>query len=185
MMAIVPRAIGQIGDLTRNVDVYGARVQQSLDGWAQQNAGLLARLGLKSSVADIWRDHQAQITGAMQGSLQGAFTSLQAFAGALSWFLVIPIVTLYLMLDVDALRARCHYLVPPRHRAVAGEVSAKVGQVFAAYLRGLTLVCFGFGLVTWLVLGAMFQLPYAVILALLAVVLYAIPVLGQLTLLAA
>lgn len=185
MVAVVPRAIGQVADLIRNIDAYGLRLQAFLDGWVHQNADLLRRAGLPPSVADIWRDHQAQILGYLQVGLQGVFQSLQGFAGALGWFLVIPIVTLYLMMDLDPLKARIHHACPPQHREWATSMSARVGQVFAAYLRGLTLICLAFGLVNYLVLGGMFQLQYAVILGLLAVVLYAIPYLGQLTLLVA
>jgi predicted PurR-regulated permease PerM len=89
------------------------------------------------------------------------------------------------MMDLDPMKARIQHACPPQHREWARGMSARVGQVFAAYLRGLTLICLAFGLVNYLVLGGMFQLQYAVILGLLAVVLYAIPYLGQLTLLAA
>jgi predicted PurR-regulated permease PerM len=52
-------------------------------------------------------------------------------------------------------------------------------------LRGLTALCLCFGVTVYLVLALVFGLPYALILGLSAVVLYAVPYLGQFTLLAA
>lgn len=184
-IAVLPRAIGQVADLTRNINVYGIRFESTLDQWAREHEGQLRRFGLPPSVRDLWREHQADITRYLQGGLQSAVASLQRIAGALGWLLIIPIVTLYLMIDLDAMKARIHYVIPRRHRSFVENLSVEVGRVFAAYLRGLVAVCLGFGLAAYLVLGLAFGLDYAVILSLLAVVLYAIPYLGQLTLLAA
>lgn len=182
-MAVLPRAIGQVADLTRNIDVYSVRVEGALDHWAQEHGDELRRLGLPPTVNALWREHQAEITHYLQGWLQSAFLSLQGVAGALGWLLIIPIVTLYLMIDLDALKARIQYVIPRQHRPMVQKMSLEVGRVFAAYVRGLIAVCLGFGLSIYIVLGLMFGMEYAVIFALAAVVLYAIPYLGQLTLL--
>jgi predicted PurR-regulated permease PerM len=185
VMAVLPRAIGQVSELIGNIGPYGQRLQTTLDAWARDHGEQLRRFGLPVSVNEFWRLHQAEITRYLQGALQTAFLSLQSFAGALGWLLIVPIVTLYLMMDLDAMKARLHHVIPVRHQPFVENLSVEVGRVFAAYLRGLIAVCLSYGVAIYFVLGMLFGLDYAVILALLAVVLYAIPYLGQLTLLVA
>jgi predicted PurR-regulated permease PerM len=180
---LVPRAVTQIADLTQNLNKYGQVLELAFDKWAKDNATLLARLHLPPTLSGLWDQYQNEIIRYLQVVLQGLFISLQAGLGTLGWAVVVPIVTLYLMIDMERLRARLYHVVAPRHRAVVGDLASKVGNVFAAYLRGLILICAAFGLVVYVALGMAFALPYAVILALLAAVLYAVPYLGQLSLL--
>src|SRR5947208_1486809 len=110
--------------------------------------------------------------------------SLVVLAGAL-WLVrdVLPpfliAFALALLLDPDAFNARIHHLVPERLVPLARELVVRVGHVFTAYLRGLTLICACYGVVVYLVLALGFRLEYGVTLGLLAAVLYVVPYLGQ------
>ncbi len=180
---LLPRAIGQVAELLGNSNAYAARFQAAADAWAAENADLLRRLNLPPSLQDLWEQHQGELTAWVQRFLQGIFAAFQQSLGRLGWLIVIPLVTLYLLMDLDALQARLVYLVPEARREAAVDLAARVGAVFAAYLRGLTLICAAYGTVVYLVLGLGFALPYALILGLLAAALYAVPYLGQLGLL--
>jgi predicted PurR-regulated permease PerM len=57
-------------------------------------------------------------------------------------------------------------------------VGKQVGAVFAGYLRGLCIVCTGYAVVNWLVLGLGFRVNYALVLALFSGILYAVPYIG-------
>lgn len=180
---LLPMAVGQIGELIKNFPAYAGHLQAQVDAWALENAELLQRLHLPPSVNDLWGQYQREIAGYLQLVLERVFLSLQASAGFFGWLVVVPIVTLYMLVDLDALRARLCYLVPDRYRETVVGLGAQVGRVFGAYLRGLTAICLCFGLTVYLVLELAFGLPYALILGLSAVVLYAVPYLGQFTLL--
>ncbi|MCC2670025.1 MAG: putative permease [Armatimonadetes bacterium] len=182
MAVLLPVALGQIGDLARSLPEYVTHLQNSVDRWALDNAALLRRMNLPPSVSELWQQYQRDITGYAQVLLERVFLSLQASAGFLGWVVVVPIVTLYLLIDLDALRARLAHLIPDRHRNTVFRLTLEVGRVFGAYLRGLTAICLCFGLLIYLVLELGFGLRYAVVLGLLAVVLYAVPYLGQVTL---
>ncbi|MGV3724763.1 MAG: AI-2E family transporter [Actinomycetota bacterium] len=182
---LLPIAVAQIGELIRNFPTYAGRLQAGIDDWALQNSELLRRLNLPPSVNDLWGQYQRELPGYLQLVLERVFASLQASAGMFGWLVVVPIVTLYLLVDLDALQARISYLIPDRQRGAMLELAAQVGRVFGAYLRGLTALCLCFGVTVYLVLALVFGLPYALILGLSAVVLYAVPYLGQFTLLAA
>lgn len=179
---LVPLAVSQISDLIRKLPEYTAHFQAAADDWALRNAALLHRLNLPPSLSDLWRDYQQDITRYAQVFLERIFQSLQASAGLLGWLVIVPIVTLYLLSDLNALRARIAYLLPEQHRETVVGLAVQVGRVFGAYLRGLSALCLCYGFIVYLVLEVGVRLNYALVLGLSAVVLYAVPYLGQITL---
>ncbi|MFN3649426.1 MAG: AI-2E family transporter [Armatimonadota bacterium] len=181
---LVPRAAAQIGDLIHNWSTYDARLGEVVDGWTHENAELLRQFNLPPTAAEFWQRYQGEIGAYLQGLLQHAFVTLQASAALLGWIVVVPIVTLYLMMDIDRLRARLCYLVPDAQRETVVTLCSRVGGVFAAYLRGLVMVSASYGLLLYLVLALGFRLEYALILGLAGGFLYVVPYLGQLVVLA-
>jgi predicted PurR-regulated permease PerM len=177
---LVPKAVSQVNDLLGNLDVYGTRVQQSVNRWTEENAALLQRMNLPANPRELWERYQGDIMGYVQGLLRQVFHGFQALAGTLGWLVIIPIVTLYLLNDLDPMRARLRHIIPDSHRDQVGDLAGKVGRVFSAYLRGLMMICAFYGLSVYLVLTGGFGLRYTLILALMAAVLYAVPYLGQL-----
>ncbi len=180
---VVPLAIGQVADLLNNLDLYSTRLQGAVGDLLERNELVLRRLNLPVSLHELQQQYGGQITGWLQLLLQRAFVSLQISAGMLGWVLVVPIVTLYLLIDLDRIHRRLNHLVPPQHREATSATARKVGNVFSAYLRGLTGICVAYGAMLILVLGIGFRLPYALILGIVGAVLYAVPYLGQMALL--
>jgi predicted PurR-regulated permease PerM len=183
VLFVVPRAAAQTGDLLGNLDGYIRQLTEAANTWAEKNADLLRRLNLPPTLPELWQRYQADIGRYLQAAVQHLFAVLEATAGKLGWVVIIPIVTLYLLADLDALQARLYHLLPHQHRELVAELSSKVGRVFVAYMRGLVMVSAAYGLVVYVALAAGFLLPYAVILGLLAGVLYAVPYVGQFSLL--
>ncbi len=182
---LVPLTVGQVADLVRNADAYLEKVRSALDGWIASNGGLLRRFNLPPSTTELWSRYGGDATTAAQALLQRVFEVLQASAGKLSWLVIVPLVTLYLLFDLDRARERLIFLLPEERRVRVVALSAKVGGVFAAYVRGLVAICACYGLVVYLALEVGFHLPYALILGMAAAALYAVPYLGQLALIAA
>ena len=184
LVFMVPRTISQVADLARNVGPYQFKVQAFADAWMREHAADLRRLRLPESMPDFVRRYQGEILRYVQILLTRVFGALETTAGAIGWVIVVPIVTLYLLADMEKLRARLIYVVPPRHREMVLELAGKVGRVFVAYLRGLMLICACYGIAVYLALGLWLALPYALILSLAAAILYSVPYLGQFTLIA-
>lgn len=179
---IVPRAGTQISELVNNMGHYRIRLQTVMDHWTTDNAELLRRMHLPETWSGLWQQNQDRIAGYLQVAVQGVFETLQASVGRLGWLIIVPIVTLYLLMDLENIKARVGHLIPSRHRGEVVEIGTKVGRVFAAYLRGLFLICAAYGLCIYLLLVLGFELQYALILGLSGAVLYAVPYLGQLIL---
>lgn len=182
---LVPLTVGQVADLVRNADEYLAKVRTAVDGWVVSNGELLRRFNLPPSTTELWSRYQGDATVAVQGLLQRLFEVLQASAGKLSWLIIVPLVTLYLLVDLDRARERLIFMLPEDRRDQIVALTAKVGGVFAAYVRGLVAICACYGLAVYLALELGFHVPYALILGLTAAMLYAVPYLGQLVLILA
>ncbi len=95
------------------------------------------------------------------------------------------IVTLYLLLDLDRMRARLYYLLPERARGPVSAYARDIGQVFSEYLRGLLIVCALYGVSTIALLFALSTIHsdmarYALLVGVAGGLLYMVPYLGPL-----
>lgn len=95
------------------------------------------------------------------------------------------IITFYLLLDIDRLRARLFYLAPERARAPLSQYARDIGSVFTDYLRGLLIVSGLYGVATLiaLLLLSFFHrdlASYALLIGVAGGLLYTIPYVGPL-----
>lgn len=126
-----------------------------------------------------------------------AGTLLQSFGGRTAGFLLgsvtlliqlvlALILTFFLLLDIDRLRARFFYFTPERHREMTSHIGKDVGGVFSDYLAGLLKVCTLYGIATICLLYGLSiahhgLARYALLVGVLAGILYAVPYLGSLS----
>lgn len=94
---------------------------------------------------------------------------------------LIPILTFYLLSDIDRLRGRLLFLLPDQTRNHVIEVGSDIGEVFGNYVRGMLTVSSLYGLVGVGVFFACGLGSYAILLGFAAGLLYAIPFVGPLT----
>jgi predicted PurR-regulated permease PerM len=118
-----------------------------------------------------------EATDRLSQSLEAVSLYLLVMAPNLIWLVIVPILTFYALSDFHLIYAKALLLVPREHRQIVQEITAEVSVVFGKYMRGLGLVCLLNGLATAMLLIA-FGIPYPLILALLAGMLYAVPYVG-------
>lgn len=181
---LVPRVIIQVGDLIRNLGGFPERFQTLIDDWIRQHAADLHRLHLPDTAPGLVGRYQGDILRYVQMLLTRVFGAVEQSAAAIGWVVIIPIVTLYLLADMEKIRVRLYHLIPARHREMVLDLTVKVGRVFVAYLRGLMMVCAGYGFAVYVLLELVLAVPYALVLSLAGAVLYTVPYLGQFTLMA-
>jgi len=99
-------------------------------------------------------------------------------------FIVLPLITLWLMLDMNRLRARCLMLVPPIYRRDVTEIAQSINVLLGRYVRGQFIVCSLFGLLCCLsfsILSHFYGMGYPLVLGVLAACIYIVPYLGMAT----
>jgi predicted PurR-regulated permease PerM len=177
-IVLVPMAIKQATELAGNVPAYFQQFSDWVRSFAAQHEPLLRRFHLPTTTNDWLGQYHLQIEGFLRTLVARTFSLLSAWLSKVAWLAIIPIVTFYLMQDIDAIRLRALSLLPDPHRDRVSRVGTEVGAVFAGYLRGLCIVCAGYAVVSGIVLTLIFHLPYALIISLLAGILYAVPYIG-------
>ncbi|MGV3618750.1 MAG: AI-2E family transporter [Fimbriimonas sp.] len=99
------------------------------------------------------------------------------FLSNLVWVVIVPIVAFYALRDFHMILAKGLLVVPSRHRNVVQTAVTEISAVFARFLRGLAIVSAMNGVATWLLLFVL-RVPSALVLGIVAGVLYGVPYLG-------
>lgn len=137
---LVPLLQGQILDLVQNAPQYMHAVMDR----AQP---LLERLQAQLAPEDIakLRDAAASYAGTAAGWAVGLLQKLLAgglvFFHILSFLLITPVVTFYLIRDWDRLVARIDSWLPRDHAPTIRAQVRAIDQTIAAFLRGQATVC--------------------------------------------
>ena len=180
----IPALANQANQLAQEGPRYLAELQKYTNDFLAHHRKIL---GIK--MPKNFNAISAQITAQSSGLLSGSTTKITAFLlGSITTLLEIVvtlIVTFYLLLDIDRMRARLFYLAPKRWRSPMHLFARDIGRVFSDYLRGLLIVSALYGLMTLLLLLGLSimhseLLQYALLVAAAGGILYSVPYLGPL-----
>ena len=140
---------------------------------------------VKASAREAFDDFQKR---APQQLIQRSTRFAEKIFGSLGsiaiLFLILPLVTLWLMLEMNPLRARCLMLVPPIYRRDVVEISQSINELLGRYVRGQAIVCSLFGAlcaVAFTVLSHVYGMGYPLVLGFFAAFIYIVPYLGMAT----
>jgi predicted PurR-regulated permease PerM len=88
-------------------------------------------------------------------------------------------------IDNERIRARLYRLIPTAHRERVMTIDRdRGGGVIARYLRGVATLCVAYGITIGIVLALAFHLPLVPLIALAGAFLYAVPYIGEVTMIA-
>lgn len=182
---LVPMLAQQASDLATNGPQYIAGIQTFADKFLATHHKI-GPVTLPANAAQLGSQISTRASGLLStagshvtGFLLGSVTLLVQLVLAL-------ILTFYLLMDIDRMRARFFYFVPDRHRDMTSKVGKDVGGVFSDYLAGLLKVCVLYAIVTVLLLYGLSiahhaLARYALLVGVAAGVLYAVPYVGSLS----
>ena len=178
----VPTLIDQTGQLARNAPGFVETMRHHVNAFLQahRHIGLFK---LPQTFDDLFSQGSQQLTAFLQRSTGSITQFLLGSVSTLFQLVVSLIITFYLLLDIDRLRARLLYLLPESARVPATQYSTDIGGVFADYLRGQFFVCALYGAATILLLYFLSLwhhglAGYALLVGVAAGLLYAVPYIG-------
>lgn len=140
---------------------------------------------VKKSVRDAVTDAK---TRAPQLVKNAAAWMIGAVPGLGIMLIVLPVVTFWFMLEMDALRLRLLMLVPPNYRRDVTDMGNSINEMLGRYVRGQMVICGLFGLfctISFYVLHFAYGMEYPLVLGLVAAVAYAVPYVGMASIAAA
>ena len=147
-----------------------------------------ARLGydvdemLSQQALEEWLNdpaNQETLQNLLFGFGAGAGTLIRGVTEAILVIGLAPVLALYLLIDLDKYRAQFIELTPPQHREEVAYVGSEVGSSLGSFVRGQLLVALIVGVASSIGMWAI-DLPFWLIVGLLAGVLNLIPFLGPL-----
>lgn len=182
---LTPILVGQAGDLAKNGPQLVSSVHDTVKDFLDAHHKI-GPITLPRTVQDLTAKLSDQASGLLQGSTGRLTGFLLGSVTLVIQTILVLIVTFFLLLDVDRLRARLFFLAPEKWRAMMGQMGGDVGGVFSDYLGGLLKVCVLYGVFTVLLLYGLAATPghhalahYALLVGFLAGFLYAVPYVGS------
>ncbi len=179
----VPRLVEQGADLARSMPDYVRSVSDGLDGLVHRAEPLLRRAHLPTTLSGLAGRFSDQIRDFSGTALSAVSGFVMDVVGKATWLVIIPLVTIWLLMNWDAQRDRFQTMLPDAHRDRILHVLQAIGRVLNSYVRGTVILALLYGVCTAAVLGFGFRMPSPLVLGLVAGLCSPIPYIGSLIIL--
>ncbi len=189
VLFFVPSAVAQLGEIVQGFPVFIERVIQ----WLEDGQSWVARIDVPYfDGAQFVEQVQAIDTDAIVAFVQerqdafgqwlwntalGLGRGLSSVTTVLSYVILTPVLTYYLIRDWDELMVRIGHLVPVKRQEQVTTFAKECDQLVSSYMRGQLTVALIIGILTGLGY-ALLSFPYAATLGLVAGVFSVVPYLG-------
>ncbi|MFM7320630.1 MAG: AI-2E family transporter [Armatimonadota bacterium] len=180
---VIPNLVQQTQNVIAWVGDEGpAKLQRAIDDWLREHRSI-GPLQLPASLQEIGSRYSEQISGALKSSSSRVADLIVGSLTRLFSTLLVPIVTFYLLMDLDRLRARLLFLLPERARNAFVTTSRDVSTVFGSYIRGMVQVSLAYMVVATVILFALsFVFPamrsYVLLIGVVGGLFYVVPYIG-------
>lgn len=169
----VPPIQNEAREFVENFSHY----KESAVGLVESAASAYARTVPEQVKRQIERIDYSQIAAKVTDYVRGALNVVTTSLGFMVELILIPVLAFYFVFDHRTLSREIYGLFPASRRREAIKIGRSVGHVLQSYIFGQLILCAIAGALTGLFLTAM-GMPYVVVLAVLAGVTRAIPVIG-------
>jgi len=183
LLWVIPNLVQQTQNVIAWVGDEGPmKLQSAIDAWLREHKSI-GPLHLPASLQEIGSRYSEQISGALKASSTRVADLIVGSLTRLFSTLLVPIVTFYLLMDLDRLRARLLFLLPERARSAFVATSRDVSTVFGGYIRGMVQVSLAYMVVAIVVLFALsFLFPamraYVLLIGVVGGLFYVVPYIG-------
>jgi predicted PurR-regulated permease PerM len=170
------RAVEQAGSLASTIPKYAENPQLlneiPLPAWLDQ---------YRHRIADVVREQFKAHAEELMGAVTSAGKGLLAALGNAVFLILIPILSFFFLKDADELRQLViAQFRDPANRAFAEDVMADVHVLLVEFMRAMMMLCLATFLIFLLALGVL-DVPYTLLLSVLAGVFELVPVAGPIT----
>ncbi len=168
----LPVISGQVVEFSSSLGEMIDRLDTQISGWNLPfiNLGDNTISNYLDNIGNEWQQSTPQIISATQNLLSGTASLLAAI-------LIIPLITLYLLLDGERLRNSFITSFPERNRGTLDRVMAAISRSLGNYIYSRLVLGLFVGLMTTIILSV-FGIRFAMLLGLLAFFGEFIPVIG-------
>ena len=150
---------------------------RAASGYQDRWEAFVGRIHLPQPVEDAAAAALKKAEMALPKHLASMGGSLAKSVGFVIWIVLIPLATIYLLADLETIGQKAISILPKRHRNRASQLGKEIGQVFLDWARGMAIVSTGNGTLVGVALAIM-GVHYALIVGLVAILLYPVPYIG-------
>jgi predicted PurR-regulated permease PerM len=172
---LVPVVISELNRLTEFLPGYFAQLQAMSAAFQERYSQFQLPAAVRQSLDEAILAVQGQLLGLIGSVAQGV---LGVFTALFS-LLLAPILSFYLLKDLDKLRAGMRRILPKRERLGALDLLAEIDAAISGFIRGQLIVAALVGLMVIVAL-ALLKVRFAVILGIFAGITDVIPYFGPL-----
>jgi len=169
LLLIVPALINQMIDLVQTLP----QAMSNLRNFAQDRFPALFEDNsqVREALAGLWKMVQDKSMGLLQTFVGSALSLLNVVV----LIVIVPVVSVYLLVDWDRMVARIDALLPRDHAPVVRRLARDIDNVLSSFVRGMGMVCvilgtyyavalmlvgLNFGLAVGFVAGLVTFIPY-------------------------
>ncbi len=144
-LVLIPALEKQISSFIKNLPDYFEWLRQNVNPWLQSTFGIQTNLFDISELTQLLKSHWEQAGGIAQSVLSSVTKSGLVIVNWLMNFLLIPVVTFYLLRDWDIITERVSQLVPRPYYNKVSQITGDANAVLSSFLRGQLSVMLALG----------------------------------------
>jgi predicted PurR-regulated permease PerM len=145
LLVLIPALEKQISSFIRNLPLYFEWLRQHISPWLKGTFGIERDLFDINELTQLLKSHWEQAGGLAQSLLSGVTKSGLVIVSWLMNFLLIPVVTFYLLRDWDIITQRVSELIPRPYYRTVSTIASDANSVLSAFLRGQLSVMLALG----------------------------------------
>jgi len=166
---LVPLAVSQAEEVSAEVEAIAEQFESLI-------ATRIVILGRTIHLEELWAEFTNLFTN-FDTAIGSALTVLEATTASLIWFVIVMVVTYYLMMDWQGLESWLANLLPEDGRSDFRRLLREVDSVWRAYLQG-TLALMLIMAIVFIIIGYIIGLPGAAAIGIMTGILSMIPEIG-------
>jgi predicted PurR-regulated permease PerM len=179
LLVVIPNTLEQIRHLIDRTPAIVEWLAETAIPWLEEKLGVTLPGMDVNSLTETAKTYWKELAKASVNVLGSVSAGGQALVNWLMNFVLVPVVTFYLLRDWDKLVAGVRKLLPPAIAPTVSELAKEIDEVLGAFIRGQFLVMIALGLIYTCGL-LLIGLDLAFAIGMLAGILSIVPYLGTL-----
>lgn len=179
LLLVIPQTIEQIRQMIDRVPTILAWLVNTAIPWVEARLGLTFPVMDVASLTETFKTYWKELASAAVNVIGSVSAGGQFLINSLLNFVLVPVVTFYLLRDWDKLIEGIRRLIPTRLEPIVSGLAREIDDVMGAFIRGQLMVMVALGLIYTLGLWIM-GLDLAFAIGMLAGLLSIVPYLGTL-----
>jgi len=174
---VVPLFLSDLQDLARQLPRYAADLQEFLRRMEES----YRRFNLPPNTREIIDYNINALSGALAAQVERFYNMILSLFSSAVIFLLVPVLTYYLLRDESSFIKRFLYLFPPGWRRSINAAAEEINIALGAFIRGTLLVSFAVAALTYagfLFLKVRFPLVLAIIIGITNLIPFIGPIIG-------